>query len=39
MLAQLAAVQKISYDDDAQLNHHTLLLLYPSAGAWMSESK
>jgi hypothetical protein len=27
MLAQLAAVQKISYDDDALYDHHTLLLL------------
>jgi hypothetical protein len=27
MLAQLAAVQKISYDDDAQYDYHTSLLL------------
>jgi hypothetical protein len=27
MLAQLAAVQKISYDDDVQHDHYTLLLL------------
>jgi hypothetical protein len=39
MLARLAAVQKINYDDDAQYDYHTLLLLYASAGAWMSESK
>jgi hypothetical protein len=27
MLAQLAAVQKISYDDHVQPDHHILLLL------------
>jgi hypothetical protein len=27
MLAQLAAVQKIDYDDDAQYDPHTMLLL------------
>ncbi len=27
MLAQLAAVQKISYDDDAEYDHHPPLLL------------
>jgi hypothetical protein len=39
MLAQLAAVQKISYDDNAQYDLRTLLLLYPGVGAWMNESK
>ena len=39
MLAQLARGTKDSYDDDAQHDYYTLLLLYPGAGVWMSESK
>jgi hypothetical protein len=40
MLDYLAAARDISHDDDAKHDHHTLLLLLqPSVGVWMSESK
>jgi hypothetical protein len=40
MLAQLAAVQNIRYDDDAEHDLHVpLLLLGPGKGVWISESE
>jgi hypothetical protein len=39
--ASLAGSGTKYYDDDAKHDHHTLLLLLlrPSVGVWMSESK
>jgi len=38
MLVELAAVKKTWYDDDAQHDLDSLLLLlYPREGVWMSE--